>query len=516
MKFGRHIRTSGPSASIAPASPAAPTGHERPMPATPIDVISVPKASPLGTQLALVGLALTALFLTGTNPTDLGCFAAIGAGVSLAISVGLDARRGIQNLIRADLMAILAFYFLTLFELLFPQDEFNLMTNAKATHQAVLIVLLGMAGLLAGRHVVKPKTQPFTHTLTREVPQAWMITIFWAAIFIGFSSMLFAVNFDLLAMLRWFMAPRFSQPWGRGKFGDWRALLFELNMLTFLVPPLAGVILGRRKRYGKFALFCVSLGLAFTLFYSFSSGTRNLFASHLVTFAIGYAFALPLERKRELVPVCATVAVVFMVASLMMLKFRNNGLQHWLETGEQSDAAFEKTVFVDYNLCAIARLTDVFPGQHKFLGWEIPYLALVRPIPRALWKGKPEGMSMSIEDALGAENMTIAASFAGEAYISGGFLAVGLIGLFFGAITGWWSYLSSGRNSELGVLIYASGFFAAVISMRSLFAFTTALLPTIAAIVIGAFAVRKLAAQAQRLLRRRQFQGPLPRPPGLR
>ena len=508
MKFGRQIR------STVPSAPVVPTGHERPMPAMPIEVMSVPKASPLGTQLALVGLALTALFLNGKTPTELGRFAAIGAGLSLAVSVAFDARRGIPNLIRADLMAILAFYFLTLFELLFPQDEFNLMTNAPATHKAILIVLFGMAGLLAGRHLARPKTQPFSNTLTREVPPAWMITIFWSAFFIGFSYMLIAVNFDVLAMLRWFMAPRFSQPWGRGKFGDWRALLFELNMLTYLVPPLAGVIIARRKRYGSFALTCVCLGLAFTLFYSFSSGTRNLFASHLVTFVIGYVFSLPLERRREMVPVCVTVAAIFFVASLMMLKFRNNGLLHWLQTGEQSDAAFEKTVFVDYNLCSISQLTEVFPSRHPYLGWEIPYLALIRPIPRAIWKSKPEGMSMSIEEALGAENMTISASFAGEAYISGGFLAVGLIGLFFGFITGWWSYLSSVRNSELGVLIYASGFFAAVISMRSLFAFTTALLPTVAAIVIGTFAVRKLAAQAQRLLQaRRQGQHPGPRPP---
>src|SRR5436189_5018 len=81
MKFGRQIRPAGPSAS-PPA--AVPTGHVRPMPATPIDVISVPKASPLGTQLALVGIAITALFLTGKTPTDLGRFAAIGVGASLA------------------------------------------------------------------------------------------------------------------------------------------------------------------------------------------------------------------------------------------------------------------------------------------------------------------------------------------------------------------------------------------------------------------------------------------------
>lgn len=501
MKLGRQ--------SVSRSLPSTTTA--RPAPEVPLALINVPKAAPLGTQLALVGIALTGVFLQGETPTQLGRFAAIGVGISLAVSVALDLRRGVQNVIRADVLAILAFYFLTLFELLFPQTEFDVMTNARSTYTAVIIVLVGFAGLLVGRHFAQPKKQPFSETMTRDVPAAWMLTIFFAALLIGFSQMLYAVNFNVLEMLQWFMAPRFSQPWGRGKFGDWRALLFELNMLTFLIPPLAGVILARHKRYGPAALVCVVFGLALVFFYSFSSGTRNLFASHLVTLLIGYAFSLPQERRREIIPICIAGAVVFMAASTVMLKFRNGGLKHWLETGEESSAAFEKTLFVDYNLCAISRLVEVFPSRHAFLGWEVPFQALIRPIPRALWPGKPEGLSMSIEQALGAENMTISASFAGEAYIAGGMIGVIIGGLFFGLATGWWSYLSSPRNSELGVLIYASGFFAAVISMRSLFAFTTALLPTAAAIVIGTYAVKKLIAQTQRMLNRRHdFQRPPP------
>ena len=99
--------------------------------------------------------------------------------------------------------------------------------------------------------------------------------------------------------------------------------------------------------------------------------------------------------------------------------------------------------------------------------------------------------------------------------MSGGMFAVMAMALFFGAITGWWNYLASSHNSELGILIYASGFFAAVISMRSLFVFTTALLPTVAALVIGSFAVKQLAKQAARILAKpAAFKRPPPRPPG--
>jgi hypothetical protein len=208
---------------------------------------------------------------------------------------------------------------------------------------------------------------------------------------------------------------------------------------------------------------------------------------------------------------------VLVVSTTMMLRFRNIGFKDWLKYGPPASQPEQKTLFVDYNLWAIAQLVDVFPAKHDYLGWEVPYLALIRPIPRAIWPNKPEGMSLSIEDALGAEGMTVAASFAGEAYMAGGMIAVFACGIFFGAAAGWWSYLSSPKNSEMGLLIYASGFFAAVISMRSLFVFTTALMPTVAGVVIAAHLVRFLAARVAQIAKRLRGQArPSPRQPPVR
>jgi hypothetical protein len=63
----------------------------------------------------------------------------------------------------------------------------------------------------------------------------------------------------------------------------------------------------------------------------------------------------------------------------------------------------------------------------------------------------------------------------------------------------------------MGILIYASGFFAAVISMRSMLVFTTALLPTIAAILLGVVVARQ-AANLERL-RTRLLRGKPEAPP---
>jgi hypothetical protein len=426
-------------------------------------------------------------------PTSLARYAAICVGVGLAGSVMVDLKRGLWNLPRADLFALLAFYFLTLFEFLFPQANFNTLTTPDAARAGLNVVLLAFAGLLIGRHLFRSKRQPFEHTLTHAVPIGWLIALFWFSAFLGYLHMLMAVDFNVLEMIERFMEPRFTQPWSRGKFGDWKALLYELGLILQLLPPLAGIMLARRRQFPAWHLvpMCVVLGITF--FSGFASGTRNVFASYLVTFLIGYAFALPRERNKELVLLGSACALVMVFATYFMLQFRTVGLKSYLQGNVYLVAAdTPRTLYVDYNLYSICRLVEIFPNQRGYLGLEIPYLALIRPIPRAIWKSKPEGMSTSIEEALGVQGLTIAASFAGEAYMSGGNIAVLFVALGFGAVLGWWSALASPRNSELGILIYALGFFAAVISMRSLLVFTTALLPTAAGLIAGTWLVGRV------------------------
>ncbi len=457
--------------------------------------------------MALVILLATASSLTGNTPAAISRYAAIGAAIALAVTFLMDLRRGLQNVIRADVMAIAALYFLTLFEFFFPQPNFDEMISIRSTYTGLYAVFTGLAGLLIGRHLWRPAQQPFAETMTREIPAGWLLIMLWGSFVLGFFHQIIAVDFDVGLWVEYMMEPRFTQPWQRGRLGDWKALLVELQLFIYLIPPLAGIIFARRYRFTAPQLMLVAITFAFTLFYGFTSGTRNVFASYLVTFLIGYTFAMPPGRKKELIILTTTSAVTFLVATVVMLEFRPVGFKNWIDGTYIPPDTKERTLFVDYNLYAICRIAEVFPKHRDYLGLEIPFNAIVRPIPRAIWPGKPEGLSTSIEETLGVEGLTIAASFVGEAFMAGGFLAVLGTGLLFGAMTGWWSFLVSPRKSELGILIYASGFFAAVISMRSLFVFTTALLPTIAALVIGSYLVQQLRG-------RRHNPGPQPRSPG--
>jgi hypothetical protein len=81
---------------------------------------------------------------------------------------------------------------------------------------------------------------------------------------------------------------------------------------------------------------------------------------------------------------------------------------------------------------------------------------------------------------LGEKGVTISSTFVGESYMMGGYPAVLMVGLLFGWLAGWWDRIGRGLSSNLGIIIYASGFLAAVGSMRSFLFTTTSLLPTFA------------------------------------
>ncbi len=457
---------------------------------------NAPCPDPAGSVVFLVGLLLTGLFLQGSMPSAVARFAAIGTGVSLAASIFLDARHGLRNLVRADLLALVSLYYLSFFEFLFPQPNFITMVDLPSTFRGVTACLYGYAGLVIGRHLLRTRRQPFKELLTTPVSTALILTLLIVSFCIGFSYMLACSNYNPMLMVWWFLEPRFSQPWSRMALGDAKAMFHELEMCLFLVPPLAGVILARRKRYSILSLLVTVFASGFVLFYRFCNGTRYYVAAYLITMLAGFAFAASAKQFKEVIIAAISAGAIMLISTVLMLEFRNIGLHDFLankhQKYERTDEP-EQTLLVDFNLYVICRITDTFPRQRPYLGWEIPYLAIIRPVPRALWPAKPQGMSFPIEDVIGARGWTVAATFVGEAYMAGGCLWVFMVACGLGMLARWWNLLASPRNSEFGVLVYSSGFFAAAIAMRSILVLSTG------AAAIGAHHRRRISPHSSQL-----------------
>lgn len=429
----------------------------------------------------VVATLLAYATMQGNQPEEILATPAWIIGAAIAGAALIEAVGNVRNIIRADWIAILAIYGLTLAEFLTAQPDFNIRATVSEAETAMGLFSLGFIGLVVGRHGFSGRTD--SGFRIASLSPNLVLAAFAIAFLAGFSAELIAVGFNPLKLIDAQMGPRFSQPWGRGKIGGIYSLLYELGLFKYAVPALAGVLVNYRQKIGGGAFVLVMAGLVFTLFFAFCGGTRNVFAAFLAGFVGTYLLTLPRLGLVRLSIVGAATLAVFAAGSFYMLEFRGMGLKRFIsnyDTIETSD-----TFYVDYNMWAIGKLGLLFPEPYSYLGFELYWHAITKPIPRVLWPGKPVDLSTSIEGALEVQGLTIATTFIGESYMAFGEVGVFLTGLLLGVACGWWNFMGTRMQGGYGQLVYASGFAAIAIAMRSLMFFTTNMLPTVGLVVIG-------------------------------
>lgn len=450
-----------------------------------------PAPTAAGTLCLLLGLFLAhSAYPAEATPATMASAVAIPVGIGFLASVFFDSRKGLWNLFRTDLLCIIGIYGLTLAEFLFPQLEFDRMTTVEQTANALNMTLLGIAGLAIGRHLISPQPIQSRWLQLQEISNSALFNIYGLAALLGFLFMLMSVDFNPIALIEGMLRPRFAVPWVRGRLGGWNTFLTELALLRYVIPPLAGVAWNRRQAYPAWQKLVMAGIFALTMFHGFAGGTRNVFIAYIATFVMGYLLTLPKTTFRNTIIPILIATVIAVYGSYHMLEFRNMGLRRYVEERVYESGSGRDTLAVDYNLSSMGPVIDAFPARHPYLGMEIVTWSLVKPIPRVLFPGKPEGLSVSIEEIVGAEGWTVAATYLGESYMMAGWTGVIGVSLFFGALAAWWNRMAMKQQSDYALVVYALGFFAAGITMRSMFWLTTAILPVIALIVFRKFALK--------------------------
>ncbi len=447
----------------------------------------------MATAALVVSVVWLFLFSGGESPYEVARNSAVSIGLALAVGMYFEMKNGLRNLFRVDVVCLLALYGLTLAEFLVDQPIVNDRLNLIQAEKGLDLVYIGFGALALGRHLVKPPEVSGTSLKDLPpLPPKVIFICFLLCFFIGHFYMFIAVDFNPIALYENLMGPRFGVPWGRGRYGTFSTLLNELNLLSYLIPPVTGLMLARRKQFTR-AQIAIALTLFLvTLFIVISRGSRNVLAIHLATFLIAHIFSLTRLRIWYLSIICLTGMGLFLFVSFHMLEFRNMGLKAYLAGSHYDSEEIRDSIFIDMNLVSLGKLADRFPGEYQYLGAEVAIWAIVKPVPRAFWPGKPKGLSIDIEQALGETQATVAATFIGEAYMGGGKIGVAFAGLVFGLMFAWWNRLAAGSDSALGLLIYASGFFGGVICMRSMFWLTTGILPAVALLVFGKYIYPRL------------------------
>ncbi|RYD85908.1 MAG: oligosaccharide repeat unit polymerase [Verrucomicrobiaceae bacterium] len=440
-------------------------------------------ADPTGSFILATTCALAMVVSGGNAPSEVARGYALWIGGGLLASCLLDFTCGVRNLIRTDLLCLLALYFLTLTEFLFPQPEFDIIQNVASVKRGSDLVAITFLVMAAARHLVPRGAIKDARFRFDDISPSLLVGVLAVCAALAYFHMLLAVSFNPVALLEGMSGPRFGVPWARGRFGGWKELLNEFGLLLNVIPPLTATLWHKRKFLSIGEKLLVVGIFSLTMFQGFSSGTRNVFAGYIAAFLGGYMLTHPRLTWWRAVKVGVPAAALFFVGSYHMLEFRNMGLSSYLEGKTYASGETRETLFVDYNLHAISALTDVFPKQFRYLGAELPIWSLIKPIPRAIWPGKPEGLSVSIEDALGADGWTVATTFIGEAYMSFGVLGVIAFAAVISMGATWWNRLGCNVSSTYAILVYASGLAAFALTTRSMLWFTTAMLPSIALVV---------------------------------
>ncbi|NJK39103.1 MAG: hypothetical protein HC920_16090 [Oscillatoriales cyanobacterium SM2_3_0] len=391
-----------------------------------------PKPSSLGTACIILSAILAPMLSqSAETPTTMANIVAVTTGIGLLTSIALDFRGGLRNLFRTDLMCLVSIYFLTLFEFLSLPEDFNKRISVDQANQALIVICIGIAGLAIGRHLIVLKPVKSKWLNFSKISNKTLFLLFIVSSFLGFLHILLTVDFNIFTMIDELLGPRFSQPWGRGRLGGWSTLLTEVGLLRLVIPPLAGIILNRRSTFPKFQIIIVILIFLLTLFQGFASGSRNIYVAYFATFLMSYILTIPRNTLiNTMIPV-ALSAFLVMYGSYHMLEFRTIGLRNYVVNKVYESGNTRTTLAVDYNLAPLGQVISVFPISNEFLGTEVLVWSLIKPIPRAFWPSKPEGLSISIEESVGAgAGYTVATTYLGESYIMAGHFGVIATSLF--------------------------------------------------------------------------------------
>lgn len=454
---------------------------DRPHPTQPLAQPAANMAGRNGLMFGSTTIILTGSFVAwmaavvSEDVNDIFSYAAWVMATTLASAFLVELRGGFRNVLRVDLFMMFALFILTYFEFLFPQQALFGKVNVVSAQTSVAVTVIGFSGIAVGRHLLAARPaigQRPNLTFSRRT----IMRLMWACFILGYLHVLLSVNFNVFEALYQMSQPRFSQPWARARLGGISTLLNEFGLLKFLLPPIAAVAFYYRRNFHFVELISISIIALILLYESFAGGTRNEFLTHVATFSVCYALINKnIDLKRSLLIMIPALAIGWFSLTYM-IEFRKTGLVNYVE-----ESATFNEVFVDNNMLNIAMLTDVFPDHLGYLGVEVPYQALIRPIPRGIWQTKPEGLSISIEQALGVGDfMTVSVTFLGELWMAGGFLVVALGSVMVGAISAAWNRIGARANSVWDLLIFTAGFFPAGICMRSLMSAGPPMLPVIA------------------------------------
>ena len=312
------------------------------------------------------------------------------------------------------------------------------------------------------------------------------------AFLLAFLRFAIPADFDLLRMFNALFLGRWAAPWARGAYGGWDSFLDHLAYFGYMLPALAVLQFRLENKLTWRVVLLAVMATVIVLLVAQGGGRRII---GVLVGSAGVVWVLTSRRKRASMLTLSIFGVpAFLTYLQYVLLTRSSGIG-----GAGSAAVGEvasRGISVDDNFNRLCQLIEIIPAYASHVGFDWVIWILVRPIPRALWPGKPDGVGFNLPEYLGMKGISLTASVVGEAYTAFGLIGCLVTGILFGYLARWLARLLEYRAYPGGVLMFALGLLALFVGLRSAIEILLMSYAIVAWIVLSHFIGRKTRRHA--------------------
>ena len=276
-----------------------------------------------------------------------------------------------------------------------------------------------------------------------------LILIFFS---IGILKYAYPCNFNPITMVGYLFVDRWSAPWTRAALGGWSSFIDHLSYFGYLLPTLTVLLMVRSKRFSYQIVTSTFLSLFMASFLA-QSGSRRVIG---VIFGAAIICWLIEQRKLKLKELLIAFISMALLLTVMqnMLNFRGSGFAAAFDETESRESIY-KHLHVDDNFYRLSQTVFIVPRYASFVYEKQIVFALIRPIPRAIWKNKPTNPGFDLAAIIGKRGVALTHSVIGDWYITGGWIAVFVGGLLYGGLARMISGLLLKDADSAGGLVYS-------------------------------------------------------------
>lgn len=278
--------------------------------------------------------------------------------------------------------------------------------------------------------------------------------------FLGMFHYMYWVDFRVLEMFSYLGNNRWQVPWGRGTLGNWTSFIEQMPYFGYVLPSLTALLIARRGFRAQ-TWFAIGCSVIMLLFLAQGGGRRVIMVTVGAALIVWVQAQAGMKMRKVLTVGAVLLALVWTMQ--FMLHVRTRGIEEFLNSEAEYDY-----VHIDDNFLRLAQIIDILPARRDFIYHRQIYFTLIRPVPRALWPGKPLDPGFDLASEVGLKGVSLSSSILGEWYISWGWPALMFGGWLHGRLAAAASTLRDAGPTVQNPVVYALTVMVLVAGLRSM------------------------------------------------